>query len=391
MLGIWLPFSWQDPGQQKSQSHHPRLSSPEAMGMSSDTLAKIDQVMLKGIEERVFPGGVVTVLKNGVIVHQKAYGRHRYEPEATPYRVDDIFDLASLTKVMATTSAVMHLVSKGKLNVDEKVSSYIPEFKIAPKDDITVRDLLLHESGLPAFRIYVDQIRDRDSLLKAIFKEELLNGPRSHYVYSDLGFIILAEIVHKVSGSNIRDYAHGDVFLPLGMYQTMYNPLSWDPTLRDRIPPTEIDTVYRQRIIHGEVHDERAWVLGGIAGHAGLFSTSNDIALWANAVMSYSSYEGYQLAKPSTLETFTTKQSTLSNRGFGFDLKSVNGFSSAGTLMSSSTFGHTGFTGTSIWMDPERGLTLIVLTNRTWPYRGTSAGIGRVRASLADLTVKAIK
>jgi CubicO group peptidase (beta-lactamase class C family) len=361
------------------------------MGMSSDTLIKIDHVMEQAILDKVFPGGVVTVLKNGVIVYQKAYGRHQYEMDATPYQVDDIFDLASLTKVIATTTSIMHLVDQGTLDLDEKVSSYIPEFGTPSKNDITIRDLLLHESGLPAYRNYIDHITHSDSLLMAVSKEELVHSRGQRYVYSDLGFILLAQIIEKISGISFQDYADRHIFSALQMSETMFNPKNNSTDFIKRIPPTEIDTSFRKRVIQAEVHDERAWLLGGVAGHAGLFSTSTDIAIWAGMLMDYGRYNDLTIIDSALVSTFIRRQSTLANRGLGFDMKSDAGFSSAGTLMSASTFGHTGFTGTSVWMDPERGVALIVLTNRTWPYRSSSAGIGRVRASLADLTVNAIK
>ena len=369
----------------------PWYSTPESMGMSSDTLIKMDHVMEQAILDKVFPGGVVTVLKNGVIVYQKAYGRHQYEMDATPYQVDDIFDLASLTKVIATTTSIMHLVDQGRLNLDEKVSSYIPEFGTPSKNDITIRDLLLHESGLPAYRNYIDHISHRDSLLIAVSKEELIHSRGQRYVYSDLGFILLAQIIEKVSGISFQDYADRHIFSALQMSETMFNPKNNSTDFIKRIPPTEIDTSYRKRVIQAEVHDERAWLLGGVAGHAGLFSTGTDIAIWAGMLMDYGRYNDLTIIDSALVSTFIRRQSTLANRALGFDMKSDSGFSSAGKLMSGSTFGHTGFTGTSVWMDPERGVALIVLTNRTWPYRSSSAGIGRVRASLADLSVNAIK
>lgn len=391
LIILWISPAWLDLSDSRDFKDRPRYSSPESMGMSSDTLAKIDVLMEQAILDKVFPGGVVAVLKNGVIVYQKAYGRHQYESDATPYQIDDIFDLASLTKVVATTTSVMHLVNEGKLDLDDKVSRYLPEFETPPKNEITLRDLLLHESGLPAYRNYVDKISHRDSLLYAVLNEELLTSRGEKYVYSDLGFILLAEIVERVSGISFQDYVHAHIFSPLGMSETMFNPkIRFDDVLK-RIPPTEIDTSYRKKVIQAEVHDERAWLLGGIAGHAGLFSTSTDLATWASMMMNYGRYDDVIIADSALVSTFVRRQSKLANRGLGFDMKSENGFSSAGTLMSLSTFGHTGFTGTSVWMDPERGLSVIMLTNRTWPFRGSSAAIGRVRASIADLTVKAIK
>jgi beta-N-acetylhexosaminidase len=368
-----------------------RLDVPESVYMIPDSIAKIDDIMHQAISDRVFPGGVVAVVKDGVIIHHKAYGRHTYDVDARVYHTDDIFDLASLTKVIATTTAVMRLVDQGKLSVDDRVSKYIREFDTDEKRGITIKQLLTHESGLPAFRVYVDKIKTRAALLDAILNEPLTSRPGTEYVYSDLGFITLAQIVEKVSGMPFDTYTSKEIFEPLGMNDTRFNPLKIDPAKLERIPPTEIDTIYRKITVKGEVHDERAWYMDGLAGHAGLFSTAGDIAIWASMLLQQGHYGGYSVSASQTAKVFTARQSALAKRGYGFDMKSDTGFSSAGTLTSAMTFGHTGFTGTSVWMDPERDLAVIVLTNRTWPYRGTSGPIGRVRASIADAAVQSIK
>ncbi len=368
-----------------------RVDEPASVFMIPDSIAKIDDIMTQAIGERVFPGGVVAVVKDGVLVHHKAYGRHTYDVDARSYKNDDIFDLASLTKVIATTTAVMRLADQGRLSVDDRVSKYIREFDTDEKRPITIKQLLTHESGLPAFKVYVDKLKSRFAILDAILNEPLSNRPSTQYVYSDLGFITLAQIVEKVSGVSFDAYTTKELFDPLGMSSTRFNPIKHDPKLIERIPPTEIDTIYRKITVKGEVHDERAWYMDGLAGHAGLFSTANDVATWATMLLQKGKYGDYQVSSSETVGLFTVRQSTLAKRGYGFDMKADSGFSSAGTLMSSRTFGHTGFTGTSVWIDPERDLAIIVLTNRTWPYRGAAGPIGRVRASIADAVVQSLR
>jgi len=368
-----------------------RYDAPETVGVRPDSLPAIDKIMNQAVVDQVFPGGVVAVIKDGVIVHHKAYGTHTYDEGARPYKVDDIFDLASLTKVIATTTSVMRLVSEGKIDVDDRASKYLKEFDTPDKKNITIRQMLLHESGLPAFRVYVDKITTRRALLNAILNEPLVNRPGTQYVYSDLGFISLAQVVEKVSGQSFDEFTSEQVFTPLGMKDTGFNPIKRDPELIERIPPTEIDTIFRKKTIKGEVHDERAWYMDGLAGHAGLFSTAYDIATWANTIMNGGTSNGYTLASKATVDLFTARQSVLAKRGYGFDMKSAQGFSSAGTLASPRTFGHTGFTGTSVWMDPDKNMAVIILTNRTWPYRGTSGAVGRVRSAVADAAYRSIK
>jgi beta-N-acetylhexosaminidase len=368
-----------------------RIDEPESVYMIPDSIAKIDDIMRQAIDEKVFPGGVVAVVKDGVLIHHKAYGNHTYDADARPYKTDDIFDLASLTKVIATTTSIMRLVDQGKISVDDHVSKYIREFDTTEKRHITIKQLLTHESGLPAFKVYVDKLKTRAAILDAILNEPLSNRPSSQYVYSDLGFITLAQIVEKVSGVPFDRYTQKELYEPLGMSSTGFSPLKRDQKLLERIPPTEIDTIYRKITVKGEVHDERAWYMDGLAGHAGLFSTSGDIAIWATMLLQKGQYGGYTVSSSKTVDLFAARQSVLAKRAYGFDMKADSGFSSAGTLMSARTFGHTGFTGTSIWMDPERDLAVIVLTNRTWPYRGTSGPIGRVRASIADAAVQSIR
>src|SRR5690606_36906800 len=190
----------------------------------------------------------------------------------------------------------------------DRASKYLKEFDTPDKKNITIRQLLLHESGLPAFRVYVDKLTTRRALLNAVLNEPLVNRPGTQYVYSDLGFISLAQIVEIVSGQSFDEFTTEHIFAPLGMKETGFNPIKREPALIERIPPTEIDTIFRKKMIKGEVHDERAWYMDGLAGHAGLFSTAIDIATWANMLMNGGTGNGYTLANKATVDLFTARQ-----------------------------------------------------------------------------------
>jgi len=376
---------------QPSITESPSFLFSTQTALRTERLQKIDSVMLDGIHQRAFPGGVVAVVQHNQLVFLKAYGTHTYETDARPYQVDDIFDLASITKTMATTSAIIHLVDQKKLQLEDAVSRFLPSFQTPEKIGITVRQLLLHESGLPAFKRYVDRIQERNALIDTVLHEKLLYPPGTRYVYSDLGFITLGELVEKISGVSLETYTSEYIFGPLGLKNTQFNPLKKDYRLIDRIAPTEYDTVYRKKRIHGEVHDERAWYLDGYSGHAGLFSTAADVATWVIMLMNHGRYQTFTLASDSLVKTFTQRHSTLAFRALGFDMKSQDTFSSAGTRTSNNTYGHTGFTGTSFWIDPERDLAVIMLTNRTWPLRSEGKPILPYRAAVVDAAVYAFE
>lgn len=367
-----------------------RFDEPETVGLSSDSLRKVERIMNEAVFDSTFPGGVVAVIKNGVIAYHQGFGYHTYE-KLRETEAGDVFDMASLTKVMATTTAVMKLVDEGKISLDDKISKYIPEFGKGQKSSITIRNFLLHNSGLPPFRVYVDKLKTEQAIINAIKNEPLTYEPGTEYVYSDLGFILLGEIIEQVTGSSLDSYVRKEFFYPMGMSSTFFNPGRLGYWMKRRIHPTEIDTVHRNKEIHAEVHDERAWYLNGVAGHAGLFSSAYDVAVYAQMLMSQGSYGGRQYIKAETVKQFTARQSQTSDRGYGFDHKSTEGFSSAGTLASTSTYGHTGFTGTSLWIDPERDIGIIILTNRTYPYRSYGENISRIRAAVADAVISSIK
>jgi beta-glucosidase-like glycosyl hydrolase/CubicO group peptidase (beta-lactamase class C family) len=365
-----------------------RFDAPETVGLSLDSLQRVDQIMYQAIFDSTFPGGTVAVVKDGVIAYSKAYGYHTYD-KLKKVQFSDVYDLASLTKVVATTTSVMKLISEGKIDLDDKVSEYIPEFKQGEKSAVTIRHLLLHNSGLPAFRVYVDRIQDPAVLMQAIKEEPLINKPGEKYVYSDLGFILLGEIVKQVSGRSLDSYVRRELYYPMGMSSSFFNPARVGTWYSRRIPPTEIDTVFRDQLVQGVVHDERAYYLDGVAGHAGLFSNAYDLAVWAQMLMNEGAYGGVQFLEPDIVRKFVRRQSDTSTRALGFDTKS-EGFSSAGQLTSSTTFGHTGFTGTSVWIDPERNLAIILLTNRVHPYRSYGEDISQIRARVADAVISSI-
>jgi CubicO group peptidase (beta-lactamase class C family) len=365
-----------------------RFGPPESAGLSSDSLFKIDTIMHDAIFDSTFPGGVVTVVKDGVVAYQKGFGYETYDKH-NPVNKSDIYDLASLTKVAATTPAMMKLIDEGKINLDDKVSTYFPEFNRGKKQDITIRHLLLHTSGLPAYRVYVDKLQSRSKIVEAIKNEPLINDPGETYEYSDLGFILMGEIVEKVTGKRLDRYMRDTFFAPMGMNSTYFNPRDVGQRISNRIPPTEIDTVYRQKTIRAEVHDERAYYMDGVAGHAGLFSSGSDLAAYTQMLLNGGTYGGQQYLSPAIIKTFTRKQSEKVNRGLGFDLKDKDS-SSAGSLTSKKTFGHTGFTGTSFWIDPERNLSIIILTNRVYPYRSYGQNISKIRAAVADAVINSV-
>jgi CubicO group peptidase (beta-lactamase class C family) len=305
---------------------------------------------------------------------------------------ETIYDLASLTKVIGLTTAAMMLVDSGKLDLDTPVQRYVPAFQGANKDRVTIRHLLTHSSGMPAWRPLYAEAKAREEALALVDTTPLMRQPGDTFVYSDLGAMVLAQAVQAVSGQRLDDFLAARLFGRLGMTSTRYlPPENW----RSRIAPTENDTVFRHRLLRGEVHDENAGRLGGVSGHAGLFSTAPDLARFAQWLLDSRltpgrrpGVSGPQLS-PELVLKFTQRQNIPpgSSRALGWDTPSDN--SSAGTKMGPNAFGHTGFTGTSIWFDPDRGLFIILLTNRVNPTRANTR-ILQVRRRVADLVNDAL-
>ncbi|MEX2456642.1 MAG: serine hydrolase domain-containing protein, partial [Balneolaceae bacterium] len=365
-----------------------RFDEPEAVGVSTDSLLNIDMVMQHAIDDSVFPGGVVGVMKDGAMIWNQGYGYHDYT-KTRKVQHSDVYDLASLTKVISTTTSIMKLVDEEKIKLDDPVATYIPEFDTRDKKDITLQHLLLHTSGLPAFKTYVDKLKTRGEILNAVRNEPLEGEPGEKYVYSDLGFILLAEVVEEVSGQRIDQYVRNKLYYPMGMNSTFFNPRDVGSWISDRVPPTEIDLLYERGTVRAYAHDERAYFMGGVAGHAGLFSTTKDLAIYSQMLLNGGYYADKSYLSPETIQTFVSHQSPINFRGFGFDRKS-EGFSSAGTLTGVNTFGHLGFTGTSIWIDPDENISIILLTNRTWPSREYGSRIGEIRAAISDAVMKSL-
>jgi beta-glucosidase-like glycosyl hydrolase/CubicO group peptidase (beta-lactamase class C family) len=366
---------------------------PEQAGMDSSLPARIDSVIADAIANGASPGAAVAVGRHGRIVHMASYGRIDHAPDAPAVTDSTLWDLASLTKVVATTTSIMMLVDEGRVDLDAPVSQYLPEWgrEDPAKQSVTVRHLLRHDGGLAAFGPIWKTARGRDAFLVYIADVPLEYPPGTRSVYSDYGAILLGMIVERVSGQTLDRFFEERIAAPLGLQETGFNPLSWTASARsvaDRIAPTEIDTTFRMAHVDGRVHDENAYALGGVAGHAGLFSSARDLAPFAQLLLNGGVLGEHRLIRESTVREFTRRQSNASTRALGWDTPS--GMSSAGDYFSADSFGHTGFTGTSVWIDRERDVFLVLLTNRVNPTRANQRHVD-LRRTLADLVQLAIR
>ncbi len=366
-----------------------RRGFPEEAGLRSATLARIDSLLRAAIRARAFPGAAVAVGRGGVLVKLDAYGYFTYDSEQ-PVTPASRFDLASLTKVVATTTAAMQLYEQGRLDLDAPVARYLPSFGQNGKANVTIRQLLSHTAGLTPFRAFHTMgVTTRQAVLDSIFAIPRDYAPGAASRYSDFGMSTLALVLEKITGQDFAAYARDHVFEPLGMTATGFRPAGQPDT---SIVPTEVDATFRRRLVQGEVHDETAWILGGVAGHAGLFSTAEDLARFAAMLAQGGRAGGRAFLKEETIRLFTAavdptrKQHT---RALGWDTKSLEGYSSAGQFFGPKSFGHTGFTGTSLWIDPDQQLFVILLTNRVYPTR-ENGKIRDVRPAVADLAYRAI-
>lgn len=342
------------------------------------------------------PGAVLAVSSHGA---RYLYGAGRLALD-DPRRPDGhtVYDLASLTKVVATTTLAIQAVSEGRLDLDAPVQRYLPEFRGAGKERVTVRHLLTHSSGLRADSPLWRQTPTADSALRYVLAMPLDTAPGVRMVYSDMGAIVLGRVVEKVLGGRLDHLAQSRIFQPLGMSSTRFRPLAaWLP----RIAPTEYDTGWRKRIVRGEVHDEKAARMNGVAGHAGLFGSAVDLLTfgeWLSRLVGRydgtSAESGVPTHRPTDLPTiareFTRRQDIVpgSSRALGWDTPSPN--SSAGTRLGEGSFGHTGFTGTSIWIDPSRQLVIVLLSNRVHPIRNNPR-IGPLRIAVANAVVELLE
>ena len=358
-----------------------RVARPEDVGFRPDAMAEVDRVADEGLAAKAFPGGVLAVGKDSALVHVRPFGRFSYDDGAPEVKADTIYDVASLTKVVATTTMAMILVDEGKLDVRKPVSSFISGFRGGAKETVTVESLLTHSSGLAAWAPLYKEVHGKEEFLGRVVSMDLAYVPGTKSVYSDLGFFLLGEVLERVAGEPIDAFVTRRVFEPLGMRSTMFCP---SRDLVSCIPPTERDA-WRGRLVRGEVHDENAFAVGGVAAHAGLFSTAGDLARFAQMLLNGGVYDSHRIVSRATLERFTKRAGVPdSARAYGWDTPYPA--SSAGDMLSPRAFGHTGFTGTSIWIDPERNLFVILLTNRVHPTRENDT-IRQVRRHVADAVV----
>jgi len=365
----------------------PREGYPEEIGMIGEEIGRIDSLMIASIDSGGFPGAALAVGRDGVIVTLDGYGYSTSERGAggTP---ESVLDLAALTKVIATTTAAMKLFEEGRLDLDAPVVRYLPAFGQNGKERVTIRQLLTHTSGLIPFRpFHTEGLTGRKKVIDAIMAEPLIYEPDTESRYSDLGLITLALVIERITGRDFGSYVREEIFEPLGMVSTGFRGVG---VTDSTIVPTEYDATFRKRLVQGEVHDETAWILGGTAGHAGLFSTAEDLVRFAYMLANEGRFGGQQFLKAETIRLFTTPFAPdLHTRALGWDSRSPEGYSSAGALFGPRSFGHTGFTGTSIWIDPDQRLFVILLTNRVYPTRNNQ-GITAVRPQVADLSYGSI-
>ena len=334
---------------------------------------------------RAFPGASLAVGHREKLVICRGYGRLDYTSTSAPASRHTVYDLASLTKVVCTTSLAMQACDRGLIDPEDRLSRYFPEFQEGQKQQVALKHLLAHSSGLPAHLPLYAQASGKENVLQRILDTPLEHQPGSRSLYSDLGFILLGAVVERACGDSLDNLARERIFRPLGMGRTRFHPPSdWRP----RIAPTE-DDPWRQRLLRGEVHDENAYAMGGVAAHAGLFGTAADLAVFCQALLNGGVYNHRRIVKRATLETFTQRQADPrdSSRALGWDTPSPN--SSAGSRLSPQSYGHTGFTGTSLWIDPRRRLFIVFLTNRVHPSRNNTA-IQSARREVADTVAEAV-
>ncbi len=357
----------------------PWAASAEASaGMDEQRLAGIAALAEASIQAKRIPGAVVLVGHEGKVVYRQAFGDRSILPERRPMTVDTIFDMASLTKVIATTTAVMQLVEQGKIELSAQVGDYWPEFKENGKDLITIRELMTHYSGLPPDLELKPAWTGYDTAMQMIVATKPNTPPGTRFIYSDINFETLGEIVHRVSGEPLEEYCAEHIFKPLGMKDTQFRP----PTsLRHRIAPTQYEHGNSGPILWGTVHDPTSRFMGGVAGHAGLFSTADDLSIFAQMLLNGGTYNGVRILSPLSVEKMSTPQTPPNKmvlRGLGWDLDSPIAsnrgdrvgpifITNRGDLFDVGSYGHTGYTGTSLWIDPVTNTYVIILTNRVHP------------------------
>ncbi|MGH9669496.1 MAG: serine hydrolase domain-containing protein [Terriglobales bacterium] len=341
--------------------------------------------MRQGIAERAFPGASAAVAYHGKLVALAGFGRFTYEPETPAVSADTVFDLASLTKVVATTTMAMLLFERGVLELEAPAAGILPEFRHGEdcrRAQVTLRMLLAHSSGLPGYLRLYQSAEGREAVLAAACSAPLEADPGTRAEYSDIGFIVLGEVLARLADEPLDRFCQREVFGPLGMSTTGFRPpAEW----KEGTPPTLDDRVFRRRVVQGEVHDENAFAMGGVAGHAGLFGAARDLATFAHVMLG----GGRPILRPETVAQFTHRETSPpgTSRALGWDTPTSP--SQSGKHFSPRSFGHLGYTGTSLWLDPERQLSVVLLTNRTWPDCA-SEKIKEVRPAFHDAVVECL-
>lgn len=362
-----------------------RRGFPHEVGVDRNKLYEIEELLVKGVEDSAYPGGTFLAARDGINFYETAFGELTYDDNSPAVKMGTIYDLASVTKVIGTASAAMILYDKGLLKLDKPVASVLPEFGKNGKEKVTFRHLLTHSSGLPGWDKLWEKGDTPDEMLKVIYEMPLEYATGTKTVYSCLGFIVLGKAIEKLADKPLDVLLREEVFGPLNMTRTFYNP---PDELINEVAPTEYDKE-RGGIVQGKVHDENAYYLGGVAGNAGLFSTVHDLAIFAQTMLNKGEYQGVRIFKEETVDLFTTRQNIVdgSTRALGWDTPTNH--SSAGKYFSKISYGHTGFTGTSIWIDPDKRLFGILLTNRIYPTRENQK-LDTFRADIYDKLQEAI-
>jgi serine-type D-Ala-D-Ala carboxypeptidase len=342
----------------------------------------VRQVLDRALRDGAFPGAIAVVGRRNSIVAEYAVGHLDWAPGSPPPDEHTMWDMASLTKVVGLTSGLMQLATEGRIDIEAPVQRYLPSWTGRNKNLVLVRHLSTHTSGLPAFKAYDQITHDPDSLAALMFNTPLDTLPGARMVYSDIGAYMLGRVLEQVTGQSLDEYLHDHVFEPAGMHETMFRP---PIALRPRIAPTEYDSTQRHRLVRGMVHDERAYYLGGVSAHAGLFSSAHDVARFCQLMLNGGTIDGRNVIPASAIASFTKRQ--VADRALGW--QKPDGSNSAGHHMPETAYGHTGFTGTSIWIDPTDDVFIVLLTNRVDPTRANNK-IGRVRVQLADAVMTTI-
>jgi len=390
-----------------------RFAIPETVGIEGKELTKkIDAIAAEMISGKAAPGAVVMIVKDNHVIFEKAYGNHYYDQEE-PTQTDDIFDLASISKIASTTLAVMRLDETNKISLDRTMGDYIKEARKTNKKDIKLQDVMLHQAGfIPFIPFYRDltasdfrtdssaafpvKVAENYFLRKNYFEEvmwpQMLQSavkPVGNYVYSDISMYVMQKVVENVTGKSLDHYVKEEFYKPLGMYTTGYNAWKYFP--KNRIMPTELDKTFRKSQLIGYVHDQGAAMANGVAGHAGLFSTAGDLAIYGQMLLNKGSYGGRTYFQPETVERYTRQHSDKSRRGLGFDRWDPDTKKEyPSKLASPGTFGHTGYTGTAIWIDPQENLIYIFLSNRVQPDVSPFLSKLEIRARILDTIYEAI-